>query len=331
MMEFEIKAKVDMMVENYSRLKSSFKWEANLIKQFSAMTYAAADRRVDINRIKGIKDYIKEQTSWNSNFRGTNQFILANLLSLEEDYRDVFKKIQQVYEKMRNYGFKNSVYLPLAAFTIAKEAAEGEWDYYIRRMNNFYDRMKKNHSWLTSPDDYVFAAVLSTTDLGEDETSNKIESCYSTLNSKGLSKGNDLQTLSHILALGEEEVEVKCRKAVAIYDRLKEQKCKLEYKGLATLGLVTLITTDVGKIVKEIKEVYEYIYEKDGYGFWSLDKGTRTMLAATLVSDYYVGEVKKGLLQITLGNSINAIIIAQQQAAIAAACAASAAAASTSS
>ncbi|WP_163194513.1 DUF4003 family protein [Clostridium thermarum] len=329
-MVFELKSKVDLMVENYNILKNGFTWESRLIKHFSAMTYALADRRVDTNRLKEVKDYIKDQTSWTSQFRGANQFILASLLSLENDYKDFFGKIQQVYDKLRNYGFKSSAYLPLAAFTIAK-STEGDWDHTIRRMNSFYNQMKKNHFWLTSHDDYVFASVLATTDLNVEETSALIESCYRALNSRGLHKGNDLQTLSHILALGEEDVETKCRKAVAIYDRLKEEKCKLEYKGLATLGLVTLISTDISKIVSEIKEVYDYIYEKEGYGFWSLDKGTRTILAATLVSDFYVGEAKKGLLQITLGNSINAIIIAQQQATIAAACAASAAAAASSS
>ena len=329
-MELELKSKVDLMVENYHKLKGGFTWETNLIKQFAAMTYAIKDRRVEIDKIREIKDYIKSETSWISSFRGINNFVLANLLSLEEDYRGLFSKIQHVYEKMKDAKFSSSVYLPLAAFTIAKETEIGDIEYRINRMRDFYDQMKKNHFWLTSQDDYVFAAVLATTELNVSDTSQKIEACYSLLNNKGLYKGNDLQTLSHILALGEEAVEIKCDKAIAIYNSLVENKCKLQYKGLATLGLVTLLTVDVDRIAGEIKEVYDYIYDKDGYGFWSLDKGTRAMLAAALVSDYYVGEVKKGLLQITLGNSINAIIIAQQQAAVAAACAASAAASSSS-
>ncbi len=55
------------------------------------------------------------------------------------------------------------------------------------------------------------------------------------------------------------------------------------------------------------------------------------MLAISLVADSYIERIQKGLIDITLANSINAIVIAQQQAAIAAACAASAAAASSSS
>ena len=57
----------------------------------------------------------------------------------------------------------------------------------------------------------------------------------------------------------------------------------------------------------------------------------RTILASTIISDFYVDEIKRGVLQVALGNSINAIIIAQQQAAVAAACTASIAAASSGS
>jgi len=96
-------------------------------------------------------------------------------------------------------------------------------------------------------------------------------------------------------------------------------------------AVYALVNKDVDKIINEIVEVYEYLYAKKGYGYWSLDKSMRTILSATLVSDFYVDEIKKGVLQIALGNSINAIIIAQQQAAVAAACAASGAAAASSS
>jgi len=330
-MDLVLKEKVDLMVENYHQLKKGFKWDMDLLKHFGAMIHASKGQEVHIDTLETIKKYIKDETSWTSYFRGVNSFILANLLNFEDDYKNTFKNMENVYERMRNAGFKNSTYLPLAAYTIAKEVPLEQWECRINRMEHFYEKMKKNHFWLTSADDYVFAAVLATTDLDIEGTAERIESCYRLLNEKGLYKGNDLQTLSHILAIGEEEVNLKCSKAMKLYQGLKDKKCKLQYNGLASLGVLTLITSDVEKMVNEIKEVYDYIYEKDGYGFWSLDKNMRVILASTLVSDYYIEGIKKGILQVALGNSINAIIIAQQQAAITAACTASAAAASAAS
>ncbi|WP_411681627.1 DUF4003 family protein [Clostridium thailandense] len=155
--------------------------------------------------------------------------------------------------------------------------------------------------------------------------------CYNALNREGFWKGNDLQTLSHVLALGEEAVEEKCLKANRLYNKLIDEKCKLKNSGLATLGVLTLISSDEDQMVRCIKEVSDYIYEQKGYGMLSLEKSTRTILSANLVSDFYVDEMKKGVIEVALANSITAIIIAQEQAAVVAACAASSAAAASSS
>lgn len=330
-MNTEVKAKVDLMVDNYYELKKGFKWESNLAKHFGALVHSINGKKVDVSIIEKIVKYIKSKTGTFSNYRGTNGFILSNLLSFEEDYETFFNNMLEVNKKMRDKKFKSSAYLPLAAYTITKEVSSEEWDYRIDRMRDFYNYMKENHFWLTSSDDYVFAAVLAISDLEAEKASKDIEKCYRYLNEDGFHKGNDLQTLSHILAIGEESAEVKCKKTVEIYKGLKGKKLKLAYNGLASLGVLALVASDIDKIIDEIKEVYDYIYEKKGYGTWSIDKSMRTMLAATLVADSYVENIKKGVVQVALGNSINAIIIAQQQAMIAAACAASAAASSSSS
>jgi hypothetical protein len=330
-MNIELKEKVNLMVENYKELKGNFKWDTSLLKHFCAMMHATRGEKVNIDRIKEIKKYIKEETGWTSHYRGNNQLIIATLLCFEEDYKSFFKNMAAVHETMRQHGFRKSEYLPLATYTMVKNVPEDQWNCKLQRMDEFYRSMKEKHFWLTSTDDYVFAAVLATTDLDVKETMVKVEECYKSLNKEGFSKGNDLQTLSHIMALGEETAYEKCTKANSLYNKLKDEKCKLKNSGLATLGVLTLIAENENEIVKEIKEVNDFIYEKDGYGMWSLDKSMRTILAANLVCDFYVDEVKKGVLQVALGNSINAIIIAQEQAAIAGCCAASAVAASSSS
>jgi hypothetical protein len=330
-MDSILKEKIDLMSENYYALKSSFKWDTNLLKHFAAMVYATQGRKVNIEKLEEVKKFIKQETAWTSYFRGTNEFIIASLLSLEDNYGSAFSRTQEAHEHMIDKGFKKSVQLPLAAYTIAKEIPREQWNERINRMKNFYDNMKQNHFWLTSADDYVFAAVLAASDLNVMETSQSMEACYQYLNKEGFYKGNDLQTLSHILAIGEESVNEKCDKATSIYKKLKENDCKLQYNGLATLGLLALVTNDVDKMVSDIREAYNYIYSKEGYGFWNLDKSMRTILACTMVSDFYVDEIKRGVLQVTLGSSISAIIIAQQQAAIAAACAATAAATASAS
>ncbi|GFP76905.1 DUF4003 family protein [Clostridium fungisolvens] len=323
--------RTNLMIDNFHKLKHGFRWEANLVKHFIAMSLAIDNRKSEMDNLLRIRDYIRSHTSWVSYFRGTNELILVNLLSGEENYPDVFNNVQAAYELMKRNGFRSSPYLPMAAYVIASTSEKAQWNKNVERMIKFYEGMKKNHFWITSPDDYVYAAILATTDFDIEETLNKIEKYYDVLNKDGFYKGNALQTLSHILALSEGNVEDNCRRTIALYKKLKGEKCKLRYDALATLGLLALVSTDVDTLVSEIKEVYDYIHSVDGYGFWSLDTSNRTMIAASIVSSYYIDNIKNGILQISVGNSINAILIAQQQAAAAAACAAAASASAASS
>lgn len=326
-----LRQKADLLSENYMTLKKCFKWEAALVNHFGAMVHTTKGVKVNPELLREVRKYLKDETSWISQFRGTNLQIISSLLCLEDNYRQMFAGVAELYKKLRDAGFQYSTQLPLSAFTIAKAAPEQDWDYRIVRMKAFYKKMKEKHFWITSTDDYVHAAILATTDMDVDNTSEEIERCYHTLNNGGLYKGNYLQTLSHVMALGEEDTDRKCSKAIKIFKDLKDRKCNLNYYGLASVGVLALIASDTDKVVDDVKQAYDYIYGKDGYGFWSLDKNTRSILASSLVSDFYLEGVEKGLLQVTLGNSITAIIIAQQTAAISAACAASASAAAASS
>lgn len=330
-MNVELKEKTDLMIENFHELKNGFNGEMNLVKHFAAIIHASKGSKVDKDVIKKIKKYIKEKTSFISYFRGSNTSILAALLYFEDDYEEFFEHMLKVYNKLVHIGFKNSTYLTLASYTLVKEVPAGEWDYRIKRMSEFYEKMMDKHKWLTSTDDYVFAAILAITDLNIEETVEKIEVYYNYLSKQGINKGNDLQTLSHVLALGKENVEDKCNKVMKIYRGLLDKKCSLNYSGLASLGVLAIIVDNVDEMVNKIKGVYEYLYNKDGYGFWSLDKSMRTILASTIVSDFYIEKIKSGVLELTLGNSINTIIIAQQQAVVVAASVACAASVSTAS
>lgn len=330
-MNTDLMLKVNLMTRNYSELKRNFFLESNLIKQFIAMTNAIKNIEVDPDRIKEIKVFIKKETAWASYFRGVNLLIIANLLSLEEDYKKFFMEMKLVYESLTRSGFKKSNYLTLAAYTIAKEVPRQNWNFTIARMSSFYKSMKKNHFWLTSQDDYVYAAILAVSQLEVEETCLDIENCYNHLYSLGFSRGNYLQSLSHVLALGEESVQEKCHKALLINNKLKESGCRLQYNSLATLGLVSLLATDINKIVSDIREVYDYIYKQQGFGFWHMSKDIRTMFAASFICNSYIDDYKKGLLPITTGNSINSILIVQQQVAMTAVIASSVAASSSAS
>jgi hypothetical protein len=331
MINKELVQKCDLFGENYRIIRQNFKWEYATMCCLSALLYTNVGREVNVDEIKKTKEIIKSNTGLFSAFKETTFFALATLLSLEPNPTELFHKTINIYQKMKEERFHSSPYLTLAAFSIAKQTEDYQVDAVINRAKEFYDAMKKEHRFLTSSDDYGYAAMLATTDLPVAETIREMETCFENLKPK-FGSGNALQSLTHVLTIGEEHAIDKSERAKDIYDKLYEKGCKLsKYNELATLGILVLIQTDVETLTDDINEVYNILLKKKGLGKWSMSKHERTMYASALVADEFIHDQKKNALTETLTNNLTSIIIAQQTAIIIAASSASAAAAASSS
>lgn len=141
-----------------------------------------------------------------------------------------------------------------------------------------------------------------------------------------------VQSLSHVLALGEGTPEEKCCKTIEMYRKLKEKGYKYGtgYE-LATLGILALLPEEPELVMQDVMEVDDYLSKEKGYGFFGIGKKQRLMHAGMLVvSDYMESENNLVMNSAAIGGTIS-LIAAQQAAMCAAIAAASATAASSSS
>ncbi len=323
--------KCNLFADNYQTLRKNFKWDYAMMHCLGALLYTNTGLPVNVQAIKQAKEIIKENTGLFSSFKETTFFALAVLLSLDSEPEELFKRSFRIYGELKKEGFYGSPYLTLAAFSIAKQPGVINSEPVVRKAKEFYDAIKKKHRFLTSTDDYGYAAMLSLTDLSVDQAIREMETCYEYLKDD-FGASNALQSLTHVLTLGEEAADIKCGRTKKIYDELSLKGCKLsKYEELASLGILVLITEDVDKITEEIKDVYQVLIEKKGFGRWSMTKHERTMYAAALVASEYITDMQKSSMTLTIANSLTSIVIAQQTAMIIAASSAAGAAAASSS
>lgn len=330
-MKAEIQAKIDLMVDNFHTLDKGFIWDMPIAKHFGAMIGANRESHITVEQVKTAKKLIERDTSMWSYFRGTNEFLLAVLLTAEANPDDVLNRCIEHYEALKQRKFYSSAYLVLAAYSLAKHSDPYQYNRIYDRFEAFYAGMKANHFWLTGDNDYVYAAILAMSDFSVEATIDKTEAIYQCLKSMGLSAGNELQNLSHILAFGEGSAESDCNRAMALYAALKQRKCKIGSYGLALVGVLSLIMTSEDSMADEVAEVYDHLKQLKGYGAWSLGHTERAILAASIVADYYNDKISSGTVESTLASSVNSIIIAQQAATMAAISGAAAASAAASS
>ncbi len=328
-MNTRIENKLEIFADYTTQLGKVLKWDYKLTHMLCAMLYTNENRILDSSRIIEMKGYIKKNTSFFSSFKGTTLPIIATMLSLSSDPERLFTKTQLVYNKMKEHKFHSSEYLTIAAMQVAKMKTESEYDNVVNRMKEFFDGLHKVHPLLTSTDDYIYTAMLGMTDLEVTSAVSRIVTIEERLKPT-LGGGNDMQALTLVLLLADQNDDRLCARVLELYKNLKEKKYKLHYNGtMSTLGVLAMTTNDMTLIAEELVNGAEYLKKKKGFGVFSIGKVQRAMFSANFVALQYVGDMKNNLLEGTVSTNIANIIIAQQMATIAATMAATSAAASS--
>lgn len=322
-----LKTRVDNMLDLYLKIEKQFKWQHNLSKHFAALIYTQKNKSFDKEKINRLIKVIKESTGVFSPYRGNSMFILAMLLCSEyDDPKEKFLKMLEYDKKLRNAGFKNSTYLPIANYALLITCEDSDVENRVKRGYDIYREMKNNHPWITSGDDYPLTILLA----GFNNSIETIEEYYQGLNRLGFSKGNGLQLLSHILSFSSENKEVVIRRCKNVYEKLKENKLKLYPSFYSSLGLIALLSGDNDEIIKELIEVAGYINSLKKYKW--LGKGMNVLIASAIISNDYISKQREqnNLIETTIGLSIETLIAAQTSAVIAGVTAASVAASTSS-
>lgn len=339
-MREELKVLCKEFIENRDLAKEAFVWESSYMPPICAGILTDKNQTLTADKLKEYKQMIKDKTGIFSNFRGTGISPMACMLATGDDAEKLLADALEIHEELKKH-FWSSQYLPLVSMIVAQMAEKDRYSYIVQRTKQIYDLMKQEHPFLTSSEDGPFAAMLAFAECSPEAITAEVEKCYQILKPKFFS-GNAVQSLSHVLALGEGSAEMKCRKLEELFDALKAKGYKYgtDYE-LATLGALSILPFDTANMVRDVVEVADFLEGQKGYGFLGATKKQRLMHAATLVSKAYVGEQGASLTGQFLGKengrimtsaAINSAIamIAAEQAAMCAAIAASAAASSAS-
>lgn len=323
-----LKKRCDLFVSNRDAIKSAFGWENTYIYPLCANIYTAKGIAADTERMDSCRDLLKQKTGLLSNFRGISKMATVTKLSLSTDPETQMDRILTVYDELKEL-FWGSEYLAVAAATIAEMAEQADYAKIAERTRAVYNRMKAAHPFLTSGEDSAFAALLALSGLDDVHIEEEMEKCYKILKASFFS-GNAVQSLSHVLALGEGSTEEKCSRAVRLFDCLKNggRKYGASYE-LSTLGALALLDTDVQLLADDMIEADAYLKEFKGFGAMGIGSKQRLMYAGMLVLGDYVPDAPT--MQVAALNSVVALVIAQQAAICAAVVAASAASTAASS
>ena len=311
---------------NRDVVKSIFKWENDQIISASVTSFLNRGILADATKLEECKKLLKDNTGVFSNFRGNVEVPMVVQLAIADVSADKMKKTMQVYETLKKE-FYGSEYLVLAAAVMADMVSEEQAIQMAKKARKIYDKMKKDHPFLTSGEDTVYAVLMAVSEKSDDKMMEEMEVCYKKLK-ESFYASNEVQALAHVLSVAEGSAEEKCNKVVALYDALRGAEVKYgKYYELVALASLAMLPVEQSVLVEDIKAVDAFLAEQKGYGFLGLDKKTRLMHAAMIVSCDYIKNDTADIAAMTGAMAV----VAAQQAAMCAVIAASAASTAASS
>lgn len=330
-MKEQTRRNCERLIENRDRIKSVFSWDSRLLHLTCASIFTAKGRTVDESVLEDCKNLLKQEVGVFSNFRGAARSPISAMLATSADPKQALENGLLAYQLLKK-DFRTSSYLPLAAMILAQMAPPSRYEGIASRTRALYDRMKREHPFLTSGEDSTFCALMALSEKTDDEMIEDAEQCYRILKPNFFSS-NAVQSLSHVLALCDGRPDTKCKKTMELFEKLKAagRRYGTDYE-LPTLGVLAMSGGNPDEIVQEIAEIDDWLSRQKGFGLFSgIAKKQRLMYAGIVAQRDYL---KEETMQTAAVNGTISLIIAQEAtmyAAVAASSAAAAAAGASSS
>ena len=305
---------VDRFIETRDAVRAAFRMENEYIYPVCAQIFLAADKPVEIEQLERCKALVKSSTSVFSSFRGNVKLPLLCMLAAGDDPEERWDRTRRYYALLKE-SFYGSEYLALGAMLLSDAVQEEDVPALAARGKGLYQRMKKEHPFLTGQEDSVFALLLSQSARSDDELIEDMERCYALLKER-FPSGNGLQAASHVLALSSEIPVDKTFRMIGIFNAIEEAGGKYgkdwQLPILAALSLGQRFQED---LARELLEIDALLSKRKGYkGVFGLDKRARSMHAAMLLSLQHEAEPKQPveLVGAAAQQATLAIIAAQQ-------------------
>ncbi|MGD6801281.1 DUF4003 family protein [Rossellomorea aquimaris] len=319
----DVIGKIERYKDIYLQLKSNLRWKVsdNRALMMASSLYVTSERDFDINHFQKLSDFIKNEVGIFSTLKSQLRITIAAMLDTRfSNPEGAFADFSESYEALIEKGFNRGVYSYIAAIVLCSHEDKAESASLAMRI---YKKMREEHFFLTGQSDYPLAMLLAERNQEVDSLIVRIEDFYNTLDQKGFRKGNDLQSMSHILSLHENpdpnELISRC---TTLYDRMQQLDIQTKASLYPQLAVLSFLS-DSEDHLSAIKDIWETLNAEKQFKW---HKDINFMMA---VSFYIADKIEhSSMVETSLYTTMETLILAQQAASVAAISGAAAAAGS---
>jgi len=284
-MENRYMEKAQLLLKNRDTVGKCFMLSESSVELAGAAVFTMRGKEATAEGIKSARHLLHSKVGMFSDIRLYGEEIFICMTASQDNPEEYLQRAISAYDCLKEKFFW-STYLPFAAFSIAQDFSEEEYEGIASRARLIYDEMKDRHPFLTGEEDSPLCVMMAVSERDSSLVTDDDEKCYRILEGDFFDK-NSVQMLSHILALQDGDAESKCARTMELFEKMRGANLKFGsgYE-LCSLGYLALSGRDSDVLVSEMSEMDGWLKEQKGFGFLSMTtKAQRLMIEGMLLRD----------------------------------------------
>ena len=319
-------------LNTFERLRARKGWSTQTDTfRFVALTLGAAGPDIDYDHLEQAAAGLRKRARWTSPLRSEIRYVVAAMILRRRlDPGEIHARVIETRDTFKAHRIPSrGTGATLAALLLAlhdegRPAPERD----LERLARIYKRWRRDHVWLTNSNDLPAAALHASRDEAVEILTADIERAYDRLRDAGFRRGNELQLVSHLLAVDPRGTDTGVQRFCQVAERMKSAREHVRASRYDELAMLALTQENPSRVVDRVLRYRDRLRgakpRPSKELAFSLAAGIELAEDTSRASEESAGDL--AALQ-----AIHAILDAQQAAMIAAMSASSAAAASSGS
>ena len=243
-------------LETFQRLRARKRWTTDTATyRFVALTLGAAGTRISHVRLEEAAAGLRRRAGWTSPLRSEIRYVVAAMILRRDlDAAKVHHQVMATRDRFGAHGIKRlGTGATLAALLLALQA-EGKRvpKSHLDRLDRIYAQWRADHFWLTNANDLPAAALHAGRDVSVESLTEDVRRAYGRLHEAGFRRGNQLQLVSHLLAVDPRGADTAVQRFALVADRLRAAGERVGAGRYDEVAVLALTQGSPGQVVDRV-------------------------------------------------------------------------------
>ncbi len=247
---------VTSYLRTFDALRRKKRWTTNtVVLRFAALGLASVELADPHAQLERIASDLRDRAGWFGPLRSDVRYVVAAMLLRRGlSAAQVHPRVVRTRKALRRYrlprGAPQTTFAALLLVLHENGAAVPPRN--LERMERIYQCWKQEHFWLTGRDDLPTAALHATQEESPESLTRRIEEAYAALRRAKFRRGNQLQLVSHLMAMDPRGVAKAVQRFERIAHSFRSERKRIWTSHYDEVAILALTEDTPAKLVKRV-------------------------------------------------------------------------------